>query len=288
MPITSLGNSQDTKIMKEPYCGVVAVYAASRVLGVEGKLVDLITEEYISSRQGSSIYDLKKAIEYMGMFALPVEKYTTDILRKSPYPIILHVRGKNQKEYNHYVLYIRRDNDDAVIFDYSGFKRMPFYQLKSIWDGNGIIVSDSVIPKSIFNRFIVMTQLYRIIIILFIAFLLNAIFHQTQKISFINNLHPLKKTIIQMIFIISISTFIAVFSNSINDEGFLAHEDSTIYINKAHARILFPKVNYKKVKQLLGTDTLFIDARLSSDYEMGHLEGAINIPIDFRIYLFSI
>lgn len=31
---------------------------------------------------------------------------------------------------------------------------------------------------------------------------------------------------------------------------------------------------------MLDTDTIFIDARFSRDYEAGHLEGALSIPVD--------
>jgi len=41
-----------------------------------------------------------------------------------------------------------------------------------------------------------------------------------------------------------------------------------------------PKVHEKKVQRLLGSDAIFIDARLASDYERGHLAGAISLPID--------
>ena len=65
-----------------------------------------------------------------------------------------------------------------------------------------------------------------------------------------------------------------------NEAGFLANANSTTSIQQAHQGNFIPKISEEKVRTLLNTDTVFIDARYSSDYEAGHLEGAINVPVD--------
>ena len=280
LPVTSSADDQIDKKFKGPYCGVVAIYSASRIFDIKVDFKELIQDDYIGSNEGSSIFELKKAIEDNGMYALPVEKYTTDLLRKSPYPIILHVRGAYQQQYNHYVLYLGQKNGKALLFDYLGLKRLPFYKLKSIWNGNGVIISDGIIQKSIFEHSAFMTVLYRVSTILFVVILLKILFTQTKVIDYFNILHPYKSTAVQSILIISFSIFIAISSNFINDESLLAHEDVTAAIQQAHQGNFIPKISERKVRRLLGNHTVFIDARLARDYEAGHLEGAISVPVD--------
>ena len=67
----------------------------------------------------------------------------------------------------------------------------------------------------------------------------------------------------------------------VNDEGFLARPDATASIEQAHLINFIPKINERKVRQLLNNATIFIDARFPYDFEEGHLKGAINIPVNF-------
>ena len=66
----------------------------------------------------------------------------------------------------------------------------------------------------------------------------------------------------------------------VNDVGFLAHANAAASIQQAHLGNFIPKVSEKEIRRLLNTNTVFIDARLSMDFEAGHLEGAINVPVN--------
>ena len=73
---------------------------------------------------------------------------------------------------------------------------------------------------------------------------------------------------------------IGMFYHFANDSGLLANATATTSIQKAHQGNFIPKITERKVHRLLDTDTIFIDARLTRDYETGHLDGAISLPID--------
>ena len=66
----------------------------------------------------------------------------------------------------------------------------------------------------------------------------------------------------------------------VNDAGFLAHANATSSIQQANAVNFIPKVSKEKVGKLLGSNAVFIDARMARDYEAGHLEGSISIPVN--------
>ena len=68
--------------------------------------------------------------------------------------------------------------------------------------------------------------------------------------------------------------------HSINEEGFLVNENAVASVQLAHAGAFFPKVNLKRVKQLMEEDAVFIDARRKRDFKAGHLKDAINLQVD--------
>jgi rhodanese-related sulfurtransferase len=66
----------------------------------------------------------------------------------------------------------------------------------------------------------------------------------------------------------------------VNDEGFLAHPNATASIEQAHLGNFIPKINRKQARKLLNDNAVFVDARSNDDFKAGHLEGAINVPVD--------
>jgi rhodanese-related sulfurtransferase len=68
--------------------------------------------------------------------------------------------------------------------------------------------------------------------------------------------------------------------HAFNDEGFLAHANATAPIQQAHIGSLVPRASRTRVEGLLDSDCAFVDARYRSDFEAGHLPGAINIPVN--------
>src|SRR5437588_640766 len=75
-----------------PYCGIYCVYAAAKYLGREIEFTSLARPDYVGSNEGSSATELKRAVEDHALHAEVLANLTTDALRQSPYPMILHVR----------------------------------------------------------------------------------------------------------------------------------------------------------------------------------------------------
>ena len=51
-------------------------------------------------------------------------------------------------------------------------------------------------------------------------------------------------------------------------------------LQQAYRGTFIPKIGRAKVRKVLGTDTVIIDARRARDYQAGHLDGAISLPVD--------
>ena len=76
------------------------------------------------------------------------------------------------------------------------------------------------------------------------------------------------------------AVLVGIFYHFAHAEGFLAQPAAAAAIQQAHQENFIPKISKNKVEKLLDTDTVFIDARLTADYQAGHLKGAINIPVN--------
>lgn len=266
-----------------PYCGLYCLYSAMKITGK--KEVDfraLLKPEYIGSRKGSSLAELKKAAEDSGMYAMPAGKLTSRVLHNCPHQVILHVKSDvTSEEYDHYVLFLGTENDRAKILNPpEPVKLVPFRELAPRWDGNGLIVSAKPIDLgSIFaparRRFAVYAAI-AIAVILTVhcarRWLPQALLNTRRKL--------LGLSVAQGAALGIVALLSGMLYHFANDEGFLAHANATASTQQAHQGNFIPKVGEEKVHKLLDTDTVFIDARLARDFEKGHLEGAINVPVN--------
>lgn len=272
------------KKLKGPYCGPVAVYTAAKLFNKPVEFLDLINEKYIGSREGSSLNELTHALEDVGLFALPVEKYTKGQLTELDSPVILHVRKENQAAYNHYILYLGSEGDDAILFDYPGFQRMPFYRLRAIWNGNGIIVSDVPINLAALKRKQYLLTIVKVVLAAAVVFVIKALQRRMKVRGRLRGHSLFESLAIQGVLIVSLSGMLAIPSSWFSDGGLLAQADATSPIKRLHIADFLPRVDKDKLQKILGAgDGVIIDARLVFDYQDGHIEGAINIPVTMEM-----
>lgn len=117
--------------LRTPFCGLYCLYAAMKLSGQEIGFTELLKPEYVGSRKGSSLAELQLAAEDYGMYAVSVNKLTTQGLRSSPYPIILHVKSTMDKEdYGHFELFLGTENGQARLFNPpEPVRSVPFHEL---------------------------------------------------------------------------------------------------------------------------------------------------------------
>lgn len=265
------------------YCGIYCLYAATKTLGKDVDSRALIDPNYVGSAAGSSLAELKKAAEDNGLHAVPVGKLTTRELRQSPYPIIIHVKSAaDRKEYDHYELFLETKDGRARLYDPPEPVRLvPFYQLAPRWDGTGLIVSAK--PIDLGTVFAPARRRFIIYAAVAIAVILGVRWGRRRWLptaDVMSRHRLLGLSIAQGIGLAIAALLCGMVYHFVNDEGFLAHANATDSIQQAHLGSFIPKVNEKEIHKLLNTNTVFIDARLKRDFEAGHLEGAINVPVN--------
>jgi len=266
-----------------PYCGIYCLYAAMKLSELEVDFRELVKPEYIGSRKGSSLEELKKAAEDNGLYAVPVGRLTSRVLRNCPHPVILHVKSEpTSREYDHYELFLGTENGKAKIFNPpEPVKLVAFAELAPRWDSNGLIVSAEPIDlASIFaparERFVI----YAAIAIAVILVLHWAKRWLPQKAILNSRIKLFSLSATQAAGFAIAALLCGMFYHFANDECFLANANATASIQQANQGNFIPKISESKVQKLLDTDTVFIDARFARDFKSGHLEGAISLPVD--------
>lgn len=266
-----------------PHCGLYCLYTTMKLTGQEIDFVQLVKPEYIGSQKGSSMAELKKAAEDSGMYAVSLGKLTSRVLHNCPHPVILHVKSDaTSKKYDHYELFLGTENGRAKIFNPPEPVRLvPFRELAPRWDGNGLIVSAR--PIDLGSIFAPTRKRFMMYAAIAGAFILAVHWARRRWLptKVVNSRRKLwGLSIAQGAALGIVALLCGMVYHFANDEGFLAHANSTASTQQAHQGNFIPKVSEKKVNKLLDTDTVFIDARLARDFEKGHLEGAINIPVN--------
>ncbi|MEN6624746.1 MAG: rhodanese-like domain-containing protein [Candidatus Sumerlaeia bacterium] len=267
------------------YCGLYCIYFVSRYFDNQTEMEDLINPKYIVSAKGSTPLELETAIKDHGLFSYAAQNVLVNTLRNSHCFAIIHVRTSN-KEFDHYQLFLGSRNGQALIMD-PGFpiQNVTFQELKAKWDGNAIFISNK--PIDIDSLFLSQRIIVLIIVFIGVAIIL-AIHAILRKRKMISAGAPLGKLVVhsflQMGLIVFISTQIAFAYHFISDTGYLSHSSGVDYIQNLYRGSFYPRINKAELCNLITTlHPQIIDARLPSDYNRGHIEGAINLPVNTDI-----
>lgn len=265
------------------YCGIYCLYAIMKLIDIDIEPNELLKPEYIGSPKGSSLAELKKAAQDRGLYALPLGNLTTTELRQLPYPVILHVKSSaDKKQYNHYELFLETKDGRARLYDPPEPPRLvPFYKLAPRWDGTGLVVSVEEIDHGIIfaparRRFIIYAALA-------VVGILVVRWGRRRWLSSTDVLNLRKLLVLSFVQCFGLG-FLAVLCGFIyhfvDEEGFLAHQDGTAFIQQAHLASFIPRVGSRQIRKLLHTNVVFVDARFARDFEIDRLEGAVNIPVN--------
>jgi rhodanese-related sulfurtransferase len=266
-----------------PHCGLYCIYTAMKLAGKEVDFKTLVKPEYLGSRKGSSLAELKQAVRDNGLYAESVAKLNSRVLKESPHPVILHVKSTaDSKDYDHFELFLGTENGQAKLFNPPEPVRLaPFYELAPRWDGTGLIVSAE--PIDLGTVFASARQ--RLVLYVVFGIAVIAILHWAkQRQLLLTSVNSRSKlfglSILQTAGFVVIALLCGLVYHFANDEGFLAHANATTSVQQAHLGSFVPKISSKKVAKLINSDTVIIDARFARDFEAGHIEGAVNVPVD--------
>jgi len=266
-----------------PHCGLYCMYAMIRLAGREVDYSDLVEPKYLGGDEGSSLWELRKSAVDYGLYADVVTRLTTQGLRSCPYGAILHVRANGESpKYDHFELFLGVEEGKARLCDLPGSPRLVvFADLAPRWDGRAIFLSDRPIDTAAImepdrQRWL-LSGIMGVFFVLVIHFGKHVWLGKKGELS---RRRVLGLAVGQVVVLGLITLLSSGFYHFASDEGLLGNAAATASLQKGHMASFIPKVSKKKVRKLLGTDAIFIDARFVRDYERGHLKGAISLPID--------
>jgi len=266
-----------------PHCGLYCIYSVLKLVGQDIDFRDLVKAEYYGRLMGSSLAELNRAAKDYGLHAGVVTRLSTRALRDCPYQAILHVRRDAEaKEYDHYQLFLGTENGKAKLLDPPrDVKLVKFSELAPLWDGYALFVS----PRPFEVDAIFTADRQRLLLYAMLGCLVLLAAHLGQRVwlAVVGNLPrrwSLGLTAGQATLLVLAALLCGGFYHFANDEGLLANAVATQSFQKAYMGGFIPRISEKKTRRLLGTGVVFIDARLAPDYERGHLEGAISVPVD--------
>ncbi|MCY2979199.1 MAG: cysteine peptidase family C39 domain-containing protein [Planctomycetota bacterium] len=263
-PSESQPDSDSTEFIhsKTPtsYCGLYCVYAAAKSLGEELRLEDLIREEYLTGRDGSSIDDLVKASRANGLNAKVRSGLAIDDLMFANAPMILHVRSPGSKGYYHWSLFLGFDeNGKAEIYDPPVSKgKLSKATVLSIWDGIAIDISREkqrvfALPFSLSTFVLGMAT--------FLGLWMLQNWCRTE-------------------WVVPLVGLCLGFVTLVLPLGYIWNQDTVRHVSSSHFEMQLPRISYDELKQLLESkEVILIDTRPEETFRSDSIPDAINIPI---------
>ena len=270
-----------------PYCGLYCVYGSVHMTGRDIQFETLLRPRYLSSPQGSSSNELRQAAIDAGAHAVVVEGLGAETLRASRNPMILHVAKDGQlKRYDHWVVFCGMKDGAALLLDPpQSIDQISLAELLARWDGTAIVVSSSPIDTSS----IIAPEAYSLVSLTVIIgvtiFMCQLIIRRLKCVP----LNCESRRIAQLFWdavwqsvAISVCCLVpTLILHVLDDVGLLRNPSAARYVAAANIARFFPKVSLTDVRRsIFESRATVIDARYSTDFERGHLPGAINLPID--------
>ena len=257
-------NKRDSDLLL--YCGIDAVYAASRVLGTDVDYASLVKPEFISQFGGSTDADLAKAARFAGLQTTRFDGLSIADLPSLPTPAILHVRSSSDRKVpNHWTLLVRVEAGVAEFVDAGQWPaRMPLGDLGAFFDGSSLVVTKKDTPPV---AFVSMTRVMRYTLLTLVGASLLVGLCLTPAGGW------------RGLGLILLTTLgLGLFMSYTLPGGALASTQSTRErMTEARAGAL-PRVSVANLFQDdLSMDAVLIDARLPGDFARGAIPTAINI-----------
>jgi rhodanese-related sulfurtransferase len=266
------------------YCGIQSLYQAARSLGKEVEFAELAKAEYVGSKKGSSVYELEKAGRDLGLIVQPMTRMTFGMLRQAECPVILHVKPSVEaEEYNHWVLFMGTEKGSAKIYD--GERpviSLEFDDLATRWDGVGLLVSDS--PMSATR--IRLTALGPFLLYAGLAAFAVGVLSRLERAwnegrTTVSWTRSVFGSIGQAASLVLIAVGAMAAYRAGSNGGYLSNSAAIAAIQDSNFGTFLPKVTTKELTRLVeAPNVAIVDARFPHDFEAGHLQGAINIPVN--------
>jgi len=270
-------------VQNEPFCGILCLYAELRLARSTVSVRSLLRPENLSSDSGSSIEMLERVAKENGLFALSAVGLSRGDLASCEYPALLHVRARsNPREYNHFVLFLGVAGTDAIVFDPETLLaggRCPLDELVQRWDGEALLVSTKPIDAApLVNRG--RERLFAWALAAgCAAIVVRRLTGARQNLGCFAPIRFCSRQPTSAVIVLVFGARIGLILNTFSNAGLLSGSPQASLIDGAYAGQFLPSLTTTQVAAMVkvGNVTL-VDARLTRDFESGHLPGAVSIP----------
>jgi rhodanese-related sulfurtransferase/predicted double-glycine peptidase len=264
-------------------CGINCVYAVQELLGKPIKYNDLLQVKYIGSKMGSSMQELQLAIQDHGLQSLAAKNMTADTLRQLGKPVILHVRfGPDSEFYNHWVLFVGATGSRLMIYDPPNSPtEIESPMLNERWDGAGLIISKDPIPADLLPNHTRFQWLAYLIGAIIVVFGLRVVTRKRELKSDKPKVVSVSTVALRIAIMLGTAMIVGFVYNFLSDDGLLQSSQTAGWVEDAQVTDLVPSLTVDQLMPLIADHLItIIDARYESEYKLGHIPSAINMPFD--------
>ena len=259
-----------------PYCGIYAVYGAATAIGVQSSFQDLVDQQYVSARKGSTIADLEKAAEKLGVHATAFGGMGLASLQRARDPLILHLASFGQLgAYNHWILYLGMEDGRARTIDDKGAVHlMKISELMARWDGVGVAISREKSPLTNYGSVEMASLCWWAVLVLLSVWGTHNVCGRLKVSTARARFHH------RTLFFVT--AFLVLLKEANPDLGLLRNPACVNFIMAAEGHREFPELTTEGLIALKTEypELVIFDNRYDGDMNYGHVPGARSMPVD--------
>lgn len=255
------------------YCGVYSICGAAKAFGIDVDLEELINPQYISSQRGSTTQDLVKAAESVGLEATPLSGLGVSSLKAAEKPLILHTSTMGfHGAYQHWILFLGFDQNGSarVVDGAGGVAHCSLEEVLARWDGIAIAIRE---PSSGRTRYLSTELAYLCFLVAY-----GCVFSLVVKSGLLTRRSVTywwrSDLCIHLMMLLVVSVCVGYTANT------RAYRSSAECINSALGLTHWPEIHVEEMVCKMNEGIVLIDCRYEADYELGHIDNAISVPID--------
>ncbi len=280
----SLASAQQVRVFEysmfssvEPgvQCGLYALLAAAHALEHPIPSDELVDGKWFTFIHGQTAADIARAARHFGLQAFPASQLTVSNLYETNSPIILLLddpRGRNES--NHWVTFLGFQENQVVLYDsLEGIRAIALAELISRWSGAGVVVSEANADGLMRWRQIV-NVMGRLLPALCFVLVCGGIFGvsppgtSAKRIRW-RCLSMVAAFVLCWVLVDTITAPVSLLTNQTLRDSIRCQNARTEAAIRDQQRISIDEID----------NCTIVDARPPIAYAMGHLPGAISIPV---------
>ncbi len=259
------------------HCGIYCVMAALAKMKVAFSANKLLDSKFVGSPQGSSAQELIDALASHGVDSVFVENVTVNSLRRATKPIILLLEKGLGERTNHWILFLGDDEGRARVIDAPRpVESLDYKTLLARWKGKALMVGETSVSRG-WQLSAAMEKAAILVVPLAIAFGLCLIAKKTETTAL-----PSLTIGVKLICVLLTSSALAGAYHVTTIRGLLGSDSALLFMKKSNSNNNdYYQMSKSELEQHLQVgDVILVDARIPAAFNQGHIEGAINFPVD--------